>query len=155
MKIRAGDLDDLEELQRLFVGSVTEVCSIDYDNEQVAAWASGVENKQRWNDILTQQVVIVAQDGGRIAGFFSLADGHYIDLFYIHKDYQRRGVATRLYTEVENEAKHQGRTVLTSEVSKTARGFFERMGFTVLQEQTVRIKGVGLVNYRMEKRLIT
>jgi putative acetyltransferase len=35
-------------------------------------------------------------------------------------------------------------------VSITARPFFERFGWTVLAEQTVVVRGVTFVNYRME-----
>lgn len=41
-----------------------------------------------------------------------------------------------------------------SEVSITAKPFFEKQRFIVLSEQTILRKGVELTNYKMEKRLI-
>ncbi len=40
-----------------------------------------------------------------------------------------------------------------AEVSITARPFFEKQGFTVAEEQTVVLRGVKLINYKMEKYL--
>ena len=147
--LRKGKPADLKELQQLFVDTITSVCSADYNAEQILVWTSGVENKQRWNDIITNQFVLVAQYRNKIVGFATLDDGNYLDLLYVHKDYQRKGIAQQLYANVEKEAKQRGQKELTADVSKTARPFFERVGFNVVKEQTVNIKNVELKNYKM------
>lgn len=154
MMIRNGHPGDLNELQQLFADTIRSICRADYNHEQIEVWASGIENKQRWHKVLTNQFVLVAQDKGNIAGFCTLDNGNYIDLLYIRKDYQRQGIALRLYTGIENEAKRQGQTLLTSDVSKTARPFFEKQGFKVLKEQVVNINGVELTNYKMTKMMV-
>lgn len=151
MIIRKGTLDDLIELQQLYVDTIRNICTADYNSEQIGVWSAGIENEQRWRDVLTRQFVLLAQEGEEIAGFCTLDNGYYIDLFYIQKDYQRQGIARMLYDEIEKEAKRQAQKLLTSNVSKTARPFFERMGFKVVQEQNVNVKGVVLTNYKMEK----
>lgn len=40
-----------------------------------------------------------------------------------------------------------------AEVSITARPFFEKHGFTVIEKQKVSIRGIELVNFKMEKEL--
>ena len=147
--LRKGKPADLKELQQLFVDTITSVCSADYNAEQILVWTSGVENKQRWNDIITNQFVLVAQYRNKIVGFATLDDGNYLDLLYVHKDYQRKGIAQQLYANVEKEAKQRGQKELTADVSKTARPFFEKVGFNVVKEQTVNIKNVELKNYKM------
>ena len=42
---------------------------------------------------------------------------------------------------------------MTSDVSKTARQFFEKVGFEVIEEQSVVRKNVELTNYKMKKKL--
>ena len=153
MTIRIGNIDDLNELQQLFVDTVKFVCKADYNDKQVDVWTSGIENKQRWQDILTNQFVIVAQDKDKITGFCTLDKGNYLDLLYIHKDFQRQGIAYKLYSDIEKEAKRQGQNKLTSGVSKTAKPFFEKIGFRVLSEQKVNLKGVELTNYKMTKNI--
>ena len=88
-----------------------------------------------------------------MVGFADLeADGH-LDCMYVHADYQRRGVASRLLSEVEAAGKAQGLNRLYSEVSITARPFFERRGFRVIAPQLVTARGQEFLNYRMEKFL--
>ncbi|MCW5920294.1 GNAT family N-acetyltransferase [Arcticibacter sp. MXS-1] len=150
---RKGQLDDLKEMQKLFVDTITAICKTDYDSDQILAWISGVHNKQRWDDILTKQFVLVAQHADKIVGFATLDSGNYIDLFYVHKDHQRQGIAQRLLDEIETEAKRLKQTTLTSDVSITARPFFEKNDFNVLREQTVQVKNVSMTNYKMTKHL--
>ncbi|MCU0391855.1 MAG: GNAT family N-acetyltransferase [Thermoflexibacter sp.] len=153
MLIRTGHIADLKALQHLFVDTITHVCKADYDNEQIEAWTSGIENLQRWLDILSNQLVLIAEEKGKIIGFCSLHHGNYIDLFYVHKDHQRQGVAYQLYQEIEKEARKLKQTTLVSDVSITARKFFEKMGFEVLKEQSVKVKEVTLTNYKMMKKI--
>ena len=40
--VRIARLNDLNELKKLFVKTVTIVCSADYDKQQINAWISGV-----------------------------------------------------------------------------------------------------------------
>ncbi len=149
--IRKGEIDDLTELQQIFVDTVSSVCSADYDAEQIKVWTSSVENRKHWEDIMTNQFVLVAQIGNKMVGFASLDKGNYIDLLYVHKDHQNQGIARKLYSNIENAAKQQGQTALESDVSKTAKIFFEKIGFKVINEQIVMRQGVELTNFKMRK----
>jgi putative acetyltransferase len=154
--IRIGQLVDLAELQKLFLETITEICIADYNDDQINAWISDTKsnrNKQRWIDILTKQYVLVAHINNEIVGFATLDNGNYIDLLYVHKNHQRQGIADSLYENIENEAKRQNQSSLTSNVSKTARPFFEKVGFEVTKEQTVVRRNVELTNYKMEKKI--
>lgn len=155
-RIRHGQLSDMTEFQKLFVDTIVEICKTDYDNKQIEAWISDTKNNTNgklWQDILTKQFVLVAQQDNKIVGFATLENGNYIDLFYVHKDYQRQGIANKLYIDIETEVKRQGRTILTADVSKTARPFFEKQNFLVVKEQVVSRKNVNLINYKMTKCL--
>jgi putative acetyltransferase len=154
MIIRKGNLSDLVEIQELFVDTIKDICKQDYNSQQIKAWCSAAENNQRWIEILTIQFFIVAQDNEKIVGFCSLDQHNYIDLLYTHKDYQRQGIAHKLYSKIENEARLQKQTKLTSDVSLTARGFFECIGFKVINEQIVVRQGIELTNFKMTKDLV-
>jgi putative acetyltransferase len=151
--IRKGIPDDLPEMKQVFTETITTVCCADYTPAQIAVWVAGAEDSDRWQEIMAHQVVRILDDGGKMAGFATLARGSYIDLFYIHKDYQRQGLARRLFAEIEQTAISMDQLRLTSDVSITARPFFERMGFVVLKEQKVMRQGVELTNFRMEKTM--
>lgn len=154
--VRKGQLDDLAELRNLFMNTVAEICKTDYNSNQIEAWIYDTKNnvnQKRWIDVLTKQFVLVAQTENQIAGFVTLDNGNYIDFLFVHKDHQRKGIANRLYIEIENEARRQQKTMLTSDVSKTARPFFEKNGFKIVKEQVVDKKGVKLINYKMTKAI--
>ena len=148
--IRKGTLSDIRELQELFVGSVLAICKPDYNSEQLSVWSSDIKNNERWHNILTNQLVLVAQKDGKITGFSTL-DGNHIDLFYVHKDHQREGIGLKLYEEIEKAARKQGQSELTSDVSVTAKPFFEKVGFGVIKKQKVTIDSVELTNFKMTK----
>ncbi|HEY1009937.1 MAG: GNAT family N-acetyltransferase [Daejeonella sp.] len=144
---------DLQEMQYLFVDTVTNVCSEDYTEAQIQAWTSGVANTQRWLERFDEQYVLLAIINDQIAGFGTIKDGNYIDMFFVHTDFQRQGIAGKLYAQLEEKASELNSDYIDSDVSITAKPFFEKMGFNVLAKQSVERQGIELVNYRMRKEL--
>jgi putative acetyltransferase len=153
ISIRLAKSDDLKEMQRIFVDTITAVCSSDYDEQQIRVWVSGVNNTERWIKIMAEQYVIVAEKSDKILGYGTLNNERYIDLLYVHKDYQKQGIAQLLLDEIIKVARQLGQTQLNSDVSKTARPFFIKNGFIQLSEQTNIREGVELINYKMTKYL--
>jgi putative acetyltransferase len=153
ISIRFPELSDLAEMQKMFVDTISTICIEDYSPEQIKVWISLTENTQRWTDKLTSQYFLVAELDNKIVGYASLENNDYLDLLYVHKDYQRQGIADRLYSEIEKEAIKRKATVLSSDVSKTARRFFEQKGFETVAAQTNIIKDVEIINYKMTKKL--
>ena len=153
MKIttRRTELADLEQLQALFVDTIRATCSDDYSEDQINAWISSIENHDRWKRLITHQFSIVAETDGIIVGLAALDDPEYLDFLYIHKDFQRQGIANLLFDELKLESLHQGHYKLISDVSITARPFFESKGFEVVKENRKEIRGVELINYRMKE----
>ncbi len=104
-------------------------------------------------NVIKGQYVLIAETENQIVGFSTLDQGNYIDLLFVHQEYQHQGIASLLYAKMEEEALRHGQKQLTADVSKTARPFFEKAGFQMLKEQTVNVKGVDLTNYKMVKNL--
>ena len=72
---------------------------------------------------------------------------------FVHKEFQHQGVATSLYKHLEEYARERGAKRLTSEVSITAKPFFEKQGFQVDEEQKRKANQMCLTNYKMSKQL--
>ena len=151
--VRKGQINDLIELQKLFVDTIKTICSSDYDKQQIEVWTSSVANKERWDEIIKKQFILVAQEKDKIVGFATLDNRNCIDLLYVHKDHQRLGIAQRLLDDIETEARRLKQPVLTSDVSKTAKSLFEKNGFKILAELTNIRQGVEIINYKMIKQL--
>lgn len=154
ISIRLSKLSDLNEMQKMFVDTITTICKNDYSPEQIKVWTSSSENTQRWTDKLTSQYFLVADLDNKIVGYASLENSNYLDILYVHKDHQRKGIADKLYAEIEKEAIKRKTTILNSDVSKTARPFFEKKGFKTIAPQTNIIKDVEIINYKMTKTLL-
>ncbi len=153
MIFKKAAISDLAEMQKLFVETIQSVCKNDYNPNQINAWVSGAENTQRWIDVIEKQFVLLAIIENKIVGFGTLKENNYIDFFFIHKDYQRQRIANKIFTELELEAKKNHSKIITSDISVTAKPFFEKKGFVVKMEQKNMVKGVEIINYKMEKEL--
>ncbi|MEL1253385.1 GNAT family N-acetyltransferase [Flavobacterium sp. DGU38] len=153
MIFRSATISDLNEMQKLYVETIQSVCKNDYNTAQIEVWIHGVQNMDRWIDVINTQFVVLALIKNKIAGYGTLKDGNYIDFFYIHKDFQRQGIADKILKKLELEARKQNSKIITSDISITAKPYFEKKGFIVkAQQKNIRLN-VELINYKMEKEL--
>ena len=151
--IRLFKAEDAEQIARLFHETVREVNIRDYSSSQVRAWAPDNIHFRNWIEVCSNRFTYVADDEGAIAGFGELEPNGHIDCFYCHKNYQRCGVGRQIYQAIEAKAVKLSVKRLLTEVSITAKPFFQRMGFSVIKEQKVTRRGKIFINYAMEKLL--
>jgi len=148
--IRNATLADLGALRKLTQETIISICSSDYDPEQIRVWSTRIANTARWTDVLRNQQVWVAIAQDQIAGYATLTSENYLDLFYVHMDFQGRGIARVLMEQVLHAAQNQSHLPVRAHVSKTALGFFLKSGFRKIETQEVVLDGIGLTNYKME-----
>lgn len=152
--IRKATMADVSELEELFRNTVLMVNNRDYTDEEVAEWASYGSRPGRMEELVSTLYLIVASDAeGRIVGFSSIRDDGYLHSMFVHKDHQRRGIATALLRHIESYAVEHGIAEIMSEVSITARPFFERNGYSVDYEQHVNVNRLVMTNFKMKKTL--
>ena len=153
-RLRALTMEDAPEMRALFHSTVLHVNIRDYSPEEVEDWASCGDDLEHWEDLLLKNSFIAALDGeGRIIGFSSMNPDGYLHSMFVHEDWQGKGVATLLLAAVEKMAQEFGVPEITSEVSLTARPFFERKGYEVVKSQKRRANKLELRNFEMRKRL--
>ena len=151
--VREYRRSDLEAVVSLFQRSVHEIASRDYSPRQISAWAPEFPDRQEWARRMKTGGVFVYERNDEIAGFARIDATGCLDLLYVHPEFQRQGVARALLDRVTSWAVSRGICHLHSEVSITARPFFESVGFYVMREQIVERQAVSLQNFRMEKHL--
>lgn len=153
--IRPLEEKDILEMQHLFRSTVLNVNLRDYTKEEVVDWASCGDDVSHWKDLLSQNYYIGAFDEqGKMAGFSSMNKEGYLHSKFVHKDMQGRGVATLLLSEVEKMGKAYGVDEITSEVSLTAKPFFEQKGYKVVKSQKCRANQLELTNFVMCKQIL-
>lgn len=148
MQIRKYETADCEQLAELFYQTVHTVNAKDYINEQLNVWADGNVNLKEWNKSFLIHNTFVCILDGIIVGFGDIDKTGYLDRLFVHKDYQRQGIASAICDEME-----QAVTVdkITTHASITAKLFFEQRGYRTVKEQQVVRNGISFTNYVMEK----
>ena len=135
---------DIPKLLELFRSTVLTVNSRDYTKEET----------EHWKELLAKNDFIGALDRqGNIIGFSSMDCNGHLHSMFVHKNWQGCGVATQLLSEVEKVAQKYGVDKIHSEVSITARSFFEQHGYRTMKEQKQKANQLFLTNYKMEKVL--
>lgn len=152
---RKAILTDIPELKEMYKNTLRTINQADYTHEEIEDWASCGDDTQHLTDLISNLYFIVALNGAsQIIGFTSIRDDGYLHSLFVHKDYQRKGVASFLLSIAEEYAiKHQIPTI-TSEVCITAKPFFERKGYSVVNEQKRKANKLCLTNYWMKKELM-
>ncbi|WP_053057671.1 GNAT family N-acetyltransferase [Rubrobacter aplysinae] len=155
--IRGYEKDDAPRIARLFHETVHSVNRADYSAEQAWAWSPEVPDPESWHARMSSRCTLVAErrneKGDEVIAFAELEENGHLDMFYCRRDSVGRGVGSRLYASVEREARERGLHLIFTEASITARPFFERHGFSTLEERVVVRRGVELTSFRMQKPL--
>ena len=181
MELRKYHPRDCAEMARLFYDTVHTVNAADYTKEQLDAWADGQVDLEKWNASFLEHDTLVAVEGETIVGFGDMDSTGYLDRLYVHKDHQKKGIATAICdrlershrkraafrTETDGNARQEEREraelTFTTHASITARPFFEKRGYVVKKEQQVERRakreaesraacpGILLTNFVMER----
>lgn len=151
MLLRPYQPDDCAVLARLFAQTIQCVTCPDYSQAERDAWAAG------WHTLTDaffgSRYTLVAVKDDQVAGYANLDDTGYLDHLFVHKDFQRRHVATALCDALEQYAHSRGLLRVTVHASLTAKPFFLRRGYVLLRAQSVPLRGQHLTNFVMEKNL--
>ncbi|WP_330573683.1 GNAT family N-acetyltransferase [Peptacetobacter hominis] len=147
--IRRYKSDDVYNMAKLFYDTVHSINLNDYNEEQVNAWANGNVDLKLWDERYLNSYTVISEDKDIMVGFGNIDKSGYLDMLYVHKDYQKMGIATMICNELEKQADN----CVSVHASITAKPFFEKRGYIVIKEQRVNIRGVYLTNYVMEKRV--
>ena len=149
MQLRPYKPSDCPAMATLFYNTVHTVNSKDYTAAELDAWATGSVDLEEWNQSFLDHITLIAEIDGILVGFGDIDHSGYLDRLYVHKDYQRQGIATKLCNELEARISSG---CFVTHASITARPFFENRGYRVVNVQQVERNGVCLTNYVMEKK---
>jgi putative acetyltransferase len=146
--------DDVPLLAEIFRAAIEELTADDYSEAQQGAWASAVGDEEEFGAKLASELTLVATFGGAAIGFASLADNTRIDMLYVHPAATGQGAGAMLCDALEKLAAARGSKELTVDASDSARGFFEKRGFSAQSRNTVSLGGEWLANTTMKKPLV-
>lgn len=150
--IREAQQSDAVALKELFQDTVLVINRRDYSQSEVEDWASCGDNLSEIKDMIkTHYFIVAVNQRSQVVGFSSITPQGYLHSMFVHKDFQGKGIATILLEEIERYAITAGIMRITSEVSLTARPFFEKRGYLVEEEQKRKANQLSLTNFWMAK----
>ena len=135
-----------KEIAELFYQTVHNINAKDYTEEQLNVWATGNINLSTWNESFLKHITYIAIKNNIIVGFGDIDETGYLDRLYVHKEYQRQGIASALCDELE-----KGFEKTMTHASISAKPFSLSRGYKVIKEQQVIKNGIFLTNYVMKK----
>lgn len=147
MKLRTYVSGDCTKLAKLFFDTVHEINARDYTLSQLQVWATGNVDLVSWNKSFSENTTIIAEINNQIVGFGDIDSSGYLDRLYVHKNYQRQGIATAIVERLEKNIQSS----ITTHASITAKNFFENRGYIVIKENIVIRQEVELTNFIMMK----
>lgn len=153
MEFREYKNTDLHAVMDLFYVTVHEVNKNDYSEEQLDAIAPKDANEYHWEKSLEKNHTIVVEEDDKLIAFGNIGKTGYLDRLYVHPDYLRKGIASKLVEELEEYAKKHGSHVINVTSSITSKAFFESKGYAVIEEQINERCGERLLRYLMEKKI--
>lgn len=151
MQVRRYIPGEEEEIWQLYYDTTHNIIGKVYTKEQVERWAPHNKDMDEWKERLKNKNPFVVVEDDTIIGFAELEPDGHIDYFYVHYKWQRKGVGSMLYNAIEEEAINQKIPHLFAEVNVSAKEFFLKQGFEVLEEKNNIICGAPALNFMMKK----
>lgn len=153
-RLRSARPDDAAACYAVLYASVHGGTDRFYSPAERMAWAPDPTPPEGWQDQLLAGYCCVATDHeDRIIGFMTMAEDGFLDFAYVTPDWMGRGAAAALYDRIEDWARTQSLSLLTTEASHLSQRFLTRRGWITTARQSVIRHSVALTNFRMEKPL--
>jgi len=134
----------ISEVWEVYFTAIRMVCSQNYSQEQVKAWAPDDFDMNLFQEKISHLNPFVAKLDSTVVGYADLQEDGLVDHFFVHGKHQSMGVGSALMKAIL--AKGNGLPRLYSNVSHTATPFFQNYGFVVQQVQDVQVRGCTLQN---------
>lgn len=141
MLIRQAVASDVEAIMVIHVAAIRETCSSAYEPEEIAAWASGGMNPERYLPGISQGRVLVAVEESAVLAFseFDATTGEVLGMF-VAPAHLRRGIGRLLLQTVEATAVQRGVTRLQLQSTLNAIEFYRANGFVVDEMSLFRLR---------------
>ncbi|MFT5511667.1 MAG: putative acetyltransferase [Bacteroidia bacterium] len=154
-QIMEAQKSDIPSLIEVFETGISQAAKADYSPLEIQSWLETAQIATRWSRLIEEQYVLIVLEGNKVVGFGSLKGEDYVDFIYVHGQHLRKGIAQRVLDALISKAVFQNVDFLCSDVSLTAKPFFEKNGFKVIHKNENQRGNEVLINFRMRKALAT
>lgn len=152
IKIEKYDVKMIPEIWDVYFTSIRMVCNKDYSKEQVEAWAPVSFDLDLFRKRIDKLDPLVATLNGKVVGYTDLQNDGLIDHFFVHGEFQGKGVGAKLMEAIFIKGKAFPK--LYSHVSHTAKPFYLKHGFSFVNVRREYVRGTYIENSLMVKEQI-
>ena len=153
IQIRKAKTKDIRAITKLHKKIVSEVNSAFYSPEVIKEWLNKI-SEGNVNHQFQNSVWIVAEIDSKIIGFgqYSVKDRQ---IYQINVDpkYLNQNIGKRLYEYIENGFKNNEIGKINLNSTLNAVGFYQKLGFEIVQEINFKLSRQSLKMVKMEKSL--
>ncbi len=153
-RIRRYNPGEESTLFNVYYTAVHQLASREYSQEQIQAWAPRDLDANLWEERIQGINPFVAELNDELVGYADLQSSGYMDHFFVSGSHARCGIGTALMNHILREARLANLHELTSDVSRTAQPFYEKFGFTVVEQRQPKLRGVVIPNAFMRLRIV-
>ncbi|WP_407296684.1 GNAT family N-acetyltransferase [Stutzerimonas zhaodongensis] len=150
LEVRRYAPQDLYNVIDVFIQAIRQIASADYDPEQIEAWSQA--DPDVWSQRCESRPTWVAVINQIVVGFTEFEQDGHLAMMYVHPRYAGQGVAKTLLRTVEAYARDAVISCIFAEASITARPFFERNGFELVEREQVMRNGQLFDRFKMRKQ---
>ena len=130
--IRPATAEDARAVSAIIVRTLQETNARDYPSAVIALNVAN-NTPEIIASRIANDAVFVAQMAGRVVGTASL-NGDAVKGVFVEPEAQGRGIGQALMREIETLARAGAVLELRLQASITARGFYEKLGFSAVRE---------------------
>ena len=151
MNLRQINSKDQIELKKVYFDSIQSIDENIYDEEQKRAWSSQAwENPNFINSINNGNGWLISENQ-RIIAFACRYPNNRVSLFYCRGEFQRKGNGSRLLKKLEEDAKREKQSFLTTEASLISYKLFLKENWEIVCKEKIIIKNKYFERYKMIK----
>ncbi len=145
--IRRAHPSDHPRMVQLQQCTLQVLCQKDYSAQQVKVLLKDKRDYKNWK---RGETVFVAEYEKTIVGF--VARNHSsITAIYVHPEFTRKGIGSRLLNILEDDAKACGIDSLLVDASITAKPFYDSCGYQMKTPVLVSVRGIQVHYIKMQK----
>ena len=151
MNLRQITTEDQLELKKVYFDAIQSLDKKIYSHGQKRAWSSQAWNNPNFDKSITEGKGWVLIEKGIIIAFATRYPKDRISLFYCKAKFQRKGCGTKLLHKIEEQAKNEGLSYLSTEASLISYKLFIKNKWKIIRKETVNINNYFFERYRMFK----
>ena len=151
MNLRQIAINDQLDLKKIYFDSIQSLDENIYNQEQKRAWSSQAWDNPNFEKSINQGKGWLLSEKGIIIAFTSRYPINRISLFYCKGKYQRKGYGSKLLHKIEDEAKKEGLSTLSTEASLISYKLFLKNKWEIIRKEKIIINNIFFERYKIIK----